>query len=75
MTLTKAAMTEMLFEELGLNKSESKEMVEGFFEEIKLALETGHEVKLSGFGNFRSQSKSERPGSNPKTGEDIPISA
>jgi integration host factor subunit alpha len=75
MTLTKAAMAEMLFDEFGLNKRESKEMVEGFFEEIKLALETGHDVKLSGFGNFRSQSKAVRPGRNPKTGEKVAISA
>ena len=75
MTLTKAGMTEMLFNELGLNKREAKEMVEGFFEEIKLSLETGHQVKLSGFGNFIARSKAERPGRNPKTGENIPISA
>ena len=75
MTLTKAGMAEMLFDELGLNKREAKEMVEGFFEEIKLRLETGHQVKLSGFGNFQSRSKVERPGRNPKTGENIPISA
>ena len=75
MSLTKANMAEMLFEELGLNKRESKEMVETFFEEIKLGLETGHQVKLSGFGNFLTRSKAERPGRNPKTGEEIPISA
>jgi integration host factor subunit alpha len=75
MTLTKAGMVEMLFDELGLNKREAKEMVEGFFEEIKLSLETGHQVKLSGFGNFFTRSKAERPGRNPKTGENIPISA
>jgi len=74
-SLTKANMAEMLFEELGLNKRESKEMVETFFEEIKLGLETGHQVKLSGFGNFLTRSKAERPGRNPKTGEEIPISA
>ena len=75
MTLTKANMVEILFEELGLNKREAKEMVEKFFEEIKLGLETGHQVKLSGFGNFQSRSKAERPGRNPKTGEETPISA
>jgi integration host factor subunit alpha len=75
MTLTKAGMAEMLFDELGLNKREAKEMVEEFFEEIKLSLETGHQVKLSGFGNFLTRSKAERPGRNPRTGENIPISA
>ena len=75
MVLTKAGMAEMLFNELGLNKRESKEMVEEFFEEIKLSLETGHQVKLSGFGNFLTRSKAERLGRNPKTGENIPISA
>ena len=75
MSLTKADMAEMLFEELGLNKREAKEIVEQFFEEVKLALESGHQVKLSGFGNFLTRAKAERPGRNPKTGEEIPISA
>ncbi|MFT5219252.1 MAG: integration host factor subunit alpha [Gammaproteobacteria bacterium] len=75
MTLTKADMIDMLFNELGLNKREAKELVEKFFEEIALALETGHQVKLSGFGNFHIRHKKERPGRNPKTGEEIPISA
>ena len=75
MTLTKGSMTDMLFNELGLNKREAKEFVEMFFEEIAVALETGHQVKLSGFGNFLIRHKKERPGRNPKTGEEIPISA
>jgi len=75
MALTKAAMAERLFDELGLNKREAKEMVELFFEEIRLALETGQQVKLSGFGNFDLREKKQRPGRNPKTGEEIPISA
>lgn len=75
MSLTKADMAEMLFDELGLNKREAKEIVEQFFEEIKMALETGNQVKLSGFGNFILREKKERPGRNPKTGEEIPISA
>lgn len=75
MTLTKAVMAETLFEELGLNKREAKEFVEAFFEEIKLSLEQGHQVKLSGFGNFDLRDKNQRPGRNPKTGEEIPISA
>jgi integration host factor subunit alpha len=75
MALTKANMAENLYEELGLNKREAKELVEVFFEEVRLALEEGEEVKLSGFGNFTLRNKNQRPGRNPKTGEEIPISA
>ena len=75
MALTKADMAEHLFEELGLNKREAKDMVEMFFESIRLALENGQQVKLSGFGNFDLRTKKQRPGRNPKTGEEIPISA
>ncbi len=75
MALTKAAIAEHLFEELGLNKREAKEVVEMFFEEIRVALEQGYQVKLSGFGNFDLREKRQRPGRNPKTGEEIPISA
>lgn len=75
MALTKADMAERLFDELGLNKREAKDMVEMFFEEIRTALENGQQVKLSGFGNFDLREKKQRPGRNPKTGEEIPISA
>ncbi|GAB6043458.1 integration host factor subunit alpha [Endothiovibrio diazotrophicus] len=75
MTLTKATMAERLFEELGLNKREAKELVEMFFEEIRTSLESGRQVKLSGFGNFDLREKNQRPGRNPKTGEEIPITA
>lgn len=75
MALTKADMAERLFEELGLNKREAKELVELFFEQIRRALESGQQVKLSGFGNFDLRDKNQRPGRNPKTGEEIPISA
>jgi integration host factor subunit alpha len=75
MALTKADMTEILYQELGLNKREAKEIVEMFFEDIRCALERGETVKLSGFGNFELRSKGERPGRNPKTGEEIPITA
>lgn len=68
-------MAEILYEQLGLNKREAKELVESFFEEVRLALEEGNDVKLSGFGNFILRTKGERPGRNPKTGEDVPISA
>ncbi|QKT02513.1 integration host factor subunit alpha [Ectothiorhodospiraceae bacterium 2226] len=75
MALTKADMAERLFDELGLNKREAKELVEMFFEEIRAALERGNQVKLSGFGNFDLRDKNQRPGRNPKTGEEIPITA
>lgn len=74
-SLTKAGLAEKLFDELGFNKREAKDIVESFFEEIRLALEAGEAVKLSGFGNFELRDKSERPGRNPKTGEEIPITA
>jgi integration host factor subunit alpha len=75
MALTKAELAEHLFQVVGLNKREAKELVELFFEEIRGCLSRGEVVKLSGFGNFNLRDKSERPGRNPKTGEDIPISA
>ena len=75
MTLTKAELAEIIFDKVGLNKTEAKEMVEAFFEEIRASLEKGESVKLSGFGNFELRSKTERPGRNPKTGEEIPIKA
>jgi integration host factor subunit alpha len=75
MALTKADMAERLFEDLGLNKREAKELVEAFFEEVRGSLEVGRQVKLSGFGNFDLRDKNQRPGRNPKTGEEIPISA
>jgi integration host factor subunit alpha len=75
MALTKAAMAEKLYSEMGLNKREAKEMVDLFFEEIRACLEKGQQVKLSGFGNFGLRSKNQRPGRNPKTGVEIPISA
>ena len=75
MTLTKAELADLLYEQVGLNKREAKDMVEAFFEEVRTALESGDSVKLSGFGNFELRKKSERPGRNPKTGEEIPITA
>ncbi len=68
-------MAEALFDELGLNKREAKGLVELFFEEIRGALENGQQVKLSGFGNFDLREKNSRPGRNPKTGEEILVSA
>lgn len=75
MALTKAEMSEHLFEKLGLSKRDAKDLVELFFEEVRRALENGEQVKLSGFGNFDLRDKNQRPGRNPKTGEDIPITA
>ncbi len=75
MALTKANMAERLFEEVGLYKREAKEFVEAFFEIIRGSLEKGEQVKLAGYGNFDLRQKNERPGRNPKTGEEIPISA
>ena len=75
MALTKADMAEKLFQELGINKREAKEFVEMFFEEVRVSLENGRQVKLSGFGNFNLRDKKQRPGRNPKTGEEIPITA
>lgn len=75
MTLTKAELADLLFEKVGFNKREAKDMVESFFEEVRHALENGNGVKLSGFGNFQLREKPQRPGRNPKTGEEIPITA
>jgi integration host factor subunit alpha len=75
MALTKADLAERLSDDIGLNKREAKELVECFFEEIRTSLEQGRNLKLSGFGNFCLRDKSPRPGRNPKTGKEIPISA
>ena len=74
-TLTKADLAELLFDKLGLNKRESKDMVEAFFEIVHGTLARGDDVKLSGFGNFNIRRKAPRPGRNPRTGESIPIKA
>jgi integration host factor subunit alpha len=74
-TLTKAELADLLFERLGLNKRESKDMVEAFFDLIHATLVSGTDVKMSGFGNFNIRRKAPRPGRNPRTGESIPIKA
>ena len=74
-TLTKAELADLLFERLGLNKRESKDMVDAFFELVNGTLVSGQDVKLSGFGNFNIRRKAPRPGRNPRTGEAIPIKA
>ena len=75
MTLTKSDIVEDLNNEIGLNKREAKELVDLLFNDIKNLLSEGHEVKLSGFGNFQLRDKSPRPGRNPRTGEDVEIQA
>ena len=75
MALTKAELADLLIENVGLNKREAKDMVESFYEEVRTALQNGEGVKLSGFGNFQLRAKPQRPGRNPKTGEEIPITA
>ena len=75
MTVTKMELANILFDELGLNKREAKEFVERFFEEIRTALESGDSVKFSGFGSFSVRDKPRRPGRNPRTGEEVPVSA
>jgi len=75
MALTKAELAENLFKVLGINKREAKDLVELFFEEIRSLLEQGQQIRLSGFGNFNLRDKKERPGRNPKTGKDVPITS
>jgi integration host factor subunit alpha len=75
MALTKADMAESLFNELGLNKWESRKLIDSYFEELTASLAVGENVRLSGFGNFDLRDKNARPGRNPKTGEEIPITA
>ena len=75
LALTKAHLAELLFEQIGLNKRESKDMIDAFFELISERLVEGKDVKISGFGNFQIRIKAPRPGRNPRTGEAIPIKA
>lgn len=75
MALTKADISEHLFNGVGISKRDAKELVELYFQQVCSALESGQQVKLSGFGNFELHDKNERPGRNPKTGEAIPVSA
>jgi integration host factor subunit alpha len=73
--LTKAQLAELLFEQIGLNKRESKDMIDAFFDLISTSLVDGSDVKVTGFGNFQIRTKAPRPGRNPRTGEAIPIAA
>ena len=74
-TITKIDITENLIEKYQLPKNEAKKVVENFFEEVRISLESGHDVKLSGFGNFELRNKASRPGRNPKTGDVVAVSA
>ena len=74
-TITKAELSDALFDQVGLNKREAKDLIDSFFETVGRSLESGVDVKISGFGNFQLREKSARPGRNPKTGELVPISA
>ncbi len=74
-TMTKADLAEPLFEHVGLNKREAKDIVETFFKKISDSLERGESVKLTGFGNFQLRDKVSRPGRNPKTGVEVNIPA
>ena len=74
-TLTKLEMINHLMENLGMTRQDSRAFVENFFSELSETLTKGHQVKLSGFGNFEIKDKSQRPGRNPKTGAKITIAA
>jgi len=74
-TITKAELSDALFDHVGLNKREAKDLIDSFFETVSSSLDSGGDVKISGFGNFQLRKKSARPGRNPKTGELVPISA
>ena len=74
-TITKIDIIEYLSDKSQLSKHDTKNVVENFLEEIRSSLESGHDVKLSGFGNFELRDKSSRPGRNPKTGDVVPVSA
>ena len=74
-SLTKADLAENLVDSIGLSKKDAKDLVEGFFDVVRSSLIETQQVKLSGFGNFEVREKSQRPGRNPKTGEEIPITA
>ena len=74
-TITKIDIIEYLSDKYQLSKHDTKNVMENFLEEIRSSLESGHDVKLSGFGNFELRDKSSRPGRNPKTGDVVPVSA
>ena len=73
--VSKARLADLLVEVHGFSRREARDLVGSFFEEIRSALAANEPVKLSGFGNFELRDKNERPGRNPRTGEDKVISA
>ena len=73
--LTKAHLADLLFDQIGLNKRESKDMIDSFFDLVSDSLVEGTDVKISGFGNFQIRTKAPRPGRNPRTGVSVPIEA
>lgn len=75
MTLTKADLLQMIVKKYALEPEDARQIIELFFEKIKVNLARGQEIKLSGFGNFSVHDKNIRPGRNPKTGEPAQISA
>ena len=72
-TMTRADLSEAVYQEVGLSRNESAELVEAVLREISDALIRGEMVKLSSFGSFSVRQKGERVGRNPKTGEEVPI--
>src|ERR1700681_426046 len=73
-TITRAQLTEAVYQEVGLSRNESAELVESVIAEISDALERGEMVKISSFGSFAVRRKGQRIGRNPKTGQEVPIS-
>lgn len=74
-TLTKADIVEAIAEKTDMDRGDIKKLVDGTFEEIRKSLESGENVRISGFGNFLLRDKAVRPGRNPKTGKEVDISA
>ena len=74
-TITKAELSDALFDQVGLNKREAKDLIDSFFETVGQSLQSGVDVKISGFGNFQLREKSARPGRNPKTGKAVDVAA
>jgi integration host factor subunit alpha len=72
-TITRADLSQAVYEQVGLSRNESADLVESVLEEICKALERGELVKISSFGTFHVRSKRQRIGRNPKTGEEVPI--
>jgi integration host factor subunit alpha len=72
-TVTRADLSEAVYEEVGLSRNESADLVEAVLDEISDALVRGEPVKISSFGSFAVRQKGQRVGRNPKTGEEVPI--